>query len=113
VLHLVFSHRDQVAAVGENVHRHQHRVAEEAEIRRETPGELVLVAVGAVEVGQRHHRPEDPVQLGDLGMSLCRKRMAFLGSSPSARKAIAVSRVRVAAATGSRTVVRACRLAMK
>jgi hypothetical protein len=46
-------------------------------------------------------------------MSLCRKRIAREGSSPRARKAIAVSRVSVRAASGSRTVVSAWRLAMK
>ena len=66
VLHLVPAHRHQVRAVEQDVRRHQHRVGEEPEVRGDAAGELVLVAVRALEVGQRHDRPEDPVQLGDL-----------------------------------------------
>ncbi len=66
VLDLVPAHRDQVRAVEQDVRRHQHRVGEEPEVRRDAVGDLVLVAVRPVEVGERDDGPEDPVQLGDL-----------------------------------------------
>ena len=66
VLDLVFAHGNDVRAESENVRGHQHGIREQAEVGGHAAGDLVLVAMGALEIGDRHERAEDPEELGDL-----------------------------------------------
>src|SRR5665213_2535929 len=54
VLDLVFAHGNEVRAESEDVRGHQHRIGEQAEVGRNTAGDLVLIAVGALEIGYWH-----------------------------------------------------------
>ena len=67
VLFLVRPDRDDLAAIGQNVRGHQHGICKEAEIRRDAPGDLVLIGVGQFKPRDRHDDAQMPGQLGNLG----------------------------------------------
>ena len=67
VLLLVLADGHGVRVVEEDVGRHQHRIGEQAEIRGDALGDLVLVAVGALEEPHRRQAPDEPGELAHLG----------------------------------------------
>ena len=66
VLNLIFAHGNDICAESEDISGHEHRIREQCEGGGNAAGDLVLVAMGALEVGDRHERAEEPEQLADL-----------------------------------------------
>jgi hypothetical protein len=67
VLQLVLADGDEGAVVGEDVGGHEDRVEEQADRGGDVVGELVLVAVGALEQAHAGDGGEQPGELDDLG----------------------------------------------
>jgi hypothetical protein len=67
VLLLIFSDRDDVGVVKENVGGHEHRISTEAEVGRDTLGSLVLVAVRPLQQPHRGERTDEPREFTHFG----------------------------------------------